>query len=335
MNCWPVTLTWSSWPRWPAPSRCRAGRCRRRRTGAIRSVAGIAGPDDLEARVAVDRRAVELLLAGAHPEPDRPRRARPSTTSTKIGIEHDQQDVPERVDLARPAWRPLGGNQSIGSATAIPMIDAMTPTTTARSRSAAAKRLCLAPCRRASYVLGATNVTCAPARPCWPRLDSGGGANRRPAADGHRGGGCGSRRRQRRGGAGTPWRTGPAGGSRRAGRPRGRSATRAPAARPPLHANARQMLAERRVADLGVGALQLAPRRRDAAGDVVEREVARRTRRRRSRRPRRRGWCEVGRCLNAVVASKALTNGVSDRMRGGTDSFPSWRIGVRCDQVGI
>ena len=44
-----------------------------------------------------------------------------------------------------------------------------------------------------------------------------------------------------------------------------------------VHANAGQMRAERRVADLGVGALQLAPRGRDAAGDVVERKVARRT----------------------------------------------------------
>src|SRR4051812_31893915 len=40
-----------------------------------------------------------------------------------------------------------------------------------------------------------------------------------------------------------------------------------------LHAHARQVLAEGRVADLGVGALQLAARRRDAARDVVEREV--------------------------------------------------------------
>ena len=43
----------------------------------------------------------------------------------------------------------------------------------------------------------------------------------------------------------------------------------------PLHAHLRQVLAERRVADLGVGALQLAARGRDAAGDVVEGEVAR------------------------------------------------------------
>ena len=33
------------------------------------------------------------------------------------------------------------------------------------------------------------------------------------------------------------------------------------------------MVAERRLADLGVRTLQLAPRRRDAAGDVVEREI--------------------------------------------------------------
>src|SRR3954452_25339913 len=39
------------------------------------------------------------------------------------------------------------------------------------------------------------------------------------------------------------------------------------------HPDGGQVVAERRVADLGVGALQLAARRRDAAGDVVEREV--------------------------------------------------------------
>ena len=40
-----------------------------------------------------------------------------------------------------------------------------------------------------------------------------------------------------------------------------------------LHAHAGQVLAERGVADLGVGALELAPRRGDAARDVVEGEV--------------------------------------------------------------
>ena len=40
-----------------------------------------------------------------------------------------------------------------------------------------------------------------------------------------------------------------------------------------LHANRREVLAERRVADLGVRALKLASRRRDASSDVVERQV--------------------------------------------------------------
>src|SRR4051794_807759 len=41
----------------------------------------------------------------------------------------------------------------------------------------------------------------------------------------------------------------------------------------PLHADAGQVLPERGLAHLGVAALQLAPRRGDPAGDVVEREV--------------------------------------------------------------
>jgi hypothetical protein len=41
----------------------------------------------------------------------------------------------------------------------------------------------------------------------------------------------------------------------------------------PLHAHAGQMVAERGVADLGVGALELAAGRGDAARDVVEREL--------------------------------------------------------------
>src|SRR3954452_5674101 len=40
-----------------------------------------------------------------------------------------------------------------------------------------------------------------------------------------------------------------------------------------LHPDAREVLAERGVADLGVGALELAARGRDAARDVVERQV--------------------------------------------------------------
>ncbi len=63
-------------------------------------IAGSRGPDHLEPRVAVDRRAVLVLLAGAHPElPDR---------EQDDGLdEHedrhrgDQQHVVERVDVAR------------------------------------------------------------------------------------------------------------------------------------------------------------------------------------------------------------------------------------------
>src|SRR4051794_40786314 len=42
-----------------------------------------------------------------------------------------------------------------------------------------------------------------------------------------------------------------------------------------LHPDRRQVVAERRAPDLGVGALELAARGRDAARDVVEREVGR------------------------------------------------------------
>jgi hypothetical protein len=52
-------------------------------------------------------------------------------------------------------------------------------------------------------------------------------------------------------------------------RPRGQELGRV------AHADPGQVLAERRVADLGVGALELPARRGDAARDVVEREVGR------------------------------------------------------------
>ena len=84
----------------------------------------------------------------------------------------------------------------------------------------------------------------------------------------------GSPTARRPGSGGTPWRTGRAGGSRRGARPRARSAPRrGQHLGGLLHAHAGQVVAERGLADLGVGALELAARRGDAAGDVVEREV--------------------------------------------------------------
>ena len=98
------------------------------------------------------------------------------------------------------------------------------------------------------------------------------------ALDARRAGDAGAARKstaRRPDGAGTPWRTGPAGGSRRGARPRARSAPRrGQQLGGLLHAHARQVVAERGVADLGVRALELAARGRDAARDVVEREVA-------------------------------------------------------------
>ena len=58
------------------------------------------GPDDLQPRVAVDRRAVELLLAGLHPiAPHAVQDDRDDEHEHRHGA--DDQDVVERVDLAR------------------------------------------------------------------------------------------------------------------------------------------------------------------------------------------------------------------------------------------
>ena len=58
------------------------------------------GPDDLQARVAVDRRPVEVLLARAHPELEH-REQDDHRDPDEHGDREDDQDVPQRVDLLR------------------------------------------------------------------------------------------------------------------------------------------------------------------------------------------------------------------------------------------
>ena len=68
------------------------------------------GPDDLEARVAVRRRAVELLLARLHPEaPDGVEDDRRDEHEDRHGDDH--QDVPQRVD--RPGLLGGGGGEPV------------------------------------------------------------------------------------------------------------------------------------------------------------------------------------------------------------------------------
>ena len=130
----------------------------------------------------------------------------------------------------------------------------------------------------------------------------------------------------RRGGGGRPWRTGPAGGSRPGGRPRARSVPRSLSMLGgALHPHRRQVLAERRVADLGVRALQLAARGGDAAGDVVERRDPRRTRSRRSRASSKRlvRWRTVaGRCMVKICTLRAGP----PRMKRPGQGTPTWRV---------
>ena len=67
-------------------------------------------------------------------------------------------------------------------------------------------------------------------------------------------------------------------------------------------------------ADLGVGALELAARGRDAAGDLVEREVAAVLAGRRSRWPPRRGSCGVGSLWVVAWARSFLRGRIPERM---------------------
>src|SRR3954452_5031827 len=91
-----------------------------------------------------------------------------------------------------------------------------------------------------------------------------------------------------------------------------------------LHPDAREVLAERGVADLGVGALELAARGRDAAGDVVERQV--------------RGVLRLDDLGGIVEEARPETDGVRALDGQATDTAlraeratppPSWRVAAR------
>src|SRR3954447_22835705 len=86
----------------------------------------------------------------------------------------------------------------------------------------------------------------------------------------------------------------------------------------------REVLAERGVADLGVGALELAARGRDAAGDVVERQV--------------RGVLRLDDLGGIVEEARPVTDGVRALNGHATDTPlrakrmtrpPSWRVAAR------
>ena len=199
-------------------------------------------PHDLEARVAVDRRPVLLLLARAHPE-------LPDAVAGRRLDEHedrdreDEQDVPERVDgvgLRRRRRRePVDGRPST-----TPIAEAITPMTTswttdARSRWRSRSPAPVLPRAHGprSYAYGPTGCNPIPAsrprkrgragseacarrrRRCCGVARAIAGVRARPS--GSAGGAARKSDGARRGGGGTPWRTGPAGGSRRGRRPRG------------------------------------------------------------------------------------------------------------------
>ena len=141
------------------------------------------GPDHLELRVAVDRRAVEVLLARSHPEVEH-READDHGHEHEDRDRRDEQDVPERVD--RPCLRrsPRRGTSRSGGCRSIPRTEATRPTTTicvavrfGSRRSAGATSCCS--CGLSSRAMGAASygslamddnaVGAAPRRPVRPR----------------------------------------------------------------------------------------------------------------------------------------------------------------------
>ena len=89
-----------------------------------------------------------------------------------------------------------------------------------------------------------------------------------------------------------------------------------------VHPDARELLAERRVADLGVGALELAPRRGDAARDRRRATARSRTRARRSPWRRRTGSSGAARWRVAASARE----GIRARARSvGMSVLARWR----------
>ena len=86
-------------------------------------IAGHRRPDDLEPRVAVDRRARRALLARAHPE-SRTEKRTTTVTRTKIGTEQMIR-TSQSVSIFLACVEAGGGNQSMTSPSAMPMADAI------------------------------------------------------------------------------------------------------------------------------------------------------------------------------------------------------------------
>ena len=238
-------------------------------------------PDDLDARVPVDRRPVQQLLARLHAVlPDGEEDDRLDEHEDRDG--GDQQDVPQRVDVLGLAWKPPPGtSRSTGRARC------RAPTRPSRSRN-----ICRSCARLSRDPRGSSAAISSPPANPW---------RRHPMAD--------ERRTVRQpampravpergayAACGRPWCGRAAGPEVRRGdaemaperlrelrrlavahavrdladgQPAGREQLRGL-----VHAHARQVIAERRPADLGVRALELAARGRHAPGDLVEREVA-------------------------------------------------------------
>ncbi len=229
-------------------------------------------PDDLQPRVAVDRRAVLELLAGTHPELDR------AVEDDRLH-EHedrhrrDQQDVPQRVDLlalrgcldrepvdpqgdARCRWQtrlPRSG------ASASPQPDPPAQAVLQRSWLSS-------PMDAASYGRGATEVPEAVRR--LPAVSSCAcvivlGPAVGPEVRGRHAAVAAERLGELR-------RLPVAHAVRDLAHRQGLGGQHLSRA---VHADAREVIAERGSADLGVGALQLASGRRHTARDVVQREL--------------------------------------------------------------
>ena len=241
------------------------------------------GPDDLQARVAVDRRAVEVLLARPHPE-------------LQDAEQDDDRDRHEDRDRDDDAGRPRGvdrpacveaacGNQWIGRPAAMPIAEAMTPNDDPAGRWCARlvlRRDVLAACgailwgrrRRTATQLSAP---CCGDRSAAARRSAVRRASRAQAASdrGVRGSGaCAERRRREPVVAPERLRElrGLAVADALGDLADGQAARRSSSAARSIRTRG-EVLAERRVADLGVGALELAARGRDAPRDVVERQI--------------------------------------------------------------
>ena len=301
------------------------------------------GPDDLERGVAVDRRAVLELLAGPHaelprrrrgrrPRPARrpaPRRPAGRRTASSMSSACVEACAGEPVDRQR-RWRCRS-------------TDATTPTTSiCAERVPRLRPVPLSGAHATAAILGRRrrrDDASMAARAGSRRRAAGGGGS--GGAGGERGAACAAAAARavaaRRGSPRARRRVAAEGlGELRrlaVADPRATSRTRQAAGGEQLggavHAHRGQVLAERRVADLGVRALELAARGRDAAGDVVEREVGARTRPRRSRRRPRTGSCAgvtvAGRCIGTSV----LRAGWRRRDDRPERSGPSWRVAAR------